>query len=279
MDLIANIKQRIKGILSRAFKKVVRRGARVLDINLLLLAHNEMGILNYRNPNESGERYLTSVWLPEFLDQNSVGDPLFLDVGANKGDYARMLLEKYPEARLRAFEPNPHAFKMCQKKLHSFPQAKAKNIGIGAEESLMELHIPGDGEKSSHSSLYPEVLGEQHAYTDISSHNVRIESLDGLLNQGTEVHFAKIDTEGHEYDVLKGATRMVKAGSIWSVQFEFNEMNVVSRVFLRDYFQLLDDYNFYRLLPDRLEPLAYSPRQEIFQYQNILAVHKSKDVR
>ena len=58
------------------------------------------------------------------------------------------------------------------------------------------------------------------------------------------------------------------------IQFEFNEMNVCARVFLKDYYELLPQYQFYRLVEKGLKSLGnYSPKNEIFRYQNILAVN------
>ena len=279
-DIFDKVRHRIKSSaqLTQTVRQTIRKAAHFFGIDLLLLAHNDMGILNFRNPDESGERHLITVWLQRFLEHNGVADPLFLDIGANEGNYARMLLSEYPDVRLFAFEPNPRAVETCQEALASYQHAEVRDVGMGAEPSQMELHIPANPEKSLHASLYSEVLGEQHAYSDFRSHKVDIHAVDDVLDADQTVHFAKIDTEGHEFDVLKGAARKIDAGDVWSIQFEFNEMNVVSRVFLRDYFEFLSDYNLYRLLPNRLDPLTYNPRQEIFKFQNILAVHTSKDI-
>lgn len=49
-------------------------------------------------------------------------------------------------------------------------------------------------------------------------------------------------------------------------------MNVASRVFLKDFFGLLPDYNFYRLLPHGMIRLSYNAYHEIFKFQNIVAI-------
>jgi hypothetical protein len=53
-------------------------------------------------------------------------------------------------------------------------------------------------------------------------------------------------------------------------------MNVISRAFFRDFYTLLPDYAFYRLLPDGPVPLGeYSPiLWELFASQNIVAVRR-----
>jgi hypothetical protein len=95
----------------------------------------------------------------------------------------------------------------------------------------------------------------------------------------TQIGLLKIDTEGHEMAVLMGASRLLKRGGIDFIQFEFNEMNVFSRVFMRDFFDLLPGYTFHRLLPETAIKLAsYDPVfMEVFAYQNLVCVRKGLD--
>ena len=65
-----------------------------------------------------------------------------------------------------------------------------------------------------------------------------------------------------------------KVGKI--IQFEFGECDIFSRVFLRDFYDVLADYHIYRLDSDRLIPLfEYEAANEIFRYQNFIAVRKN----
>jgi hypothetical protein len=91
----------------------------------------------------------------------------------------------------------------------------------------------------------------------------------------------KIDTEGSEYEILKGARTMLSKNSIKIIQFEFNEMNVYSRVFFKDFVDLLKNYKLYRLMSHGLFPIkSYSPKlHEIFAFQNIVAINKSAKLR
>jgi hypothetical protein len=106
-------------------------------------------------------------------------------------------------------------------------------------------------------------------------HKVRVVSLDEFVSQYPidKIVLLKIDTEGHEFEVLKGAKKLLKSGKIEMIQLEFNEMNVISRVFFKDIWDLMPNYDFYRMLPDGLVRIeSYSPIFcEIFAYQNIIA--------
>ena len=79
--------------------------------------------------------------------------------------------------------------------------------------------------------------------------------------------------------VLEGARELILGKMINIIAFEFNEMNVISRVFLKDFFNILPEYNFFRLLQDGYISLSYSSLNEIFAYQNIIAVRKDYETK
>jgi hypothetical protein len=50
-------------------------------------------------------------------------------------------------------------------------------------------------------------------------------------------------------------------------------MNVISRVFMKDFFDLLFEYSIFRLDSQKLIPMfGYSSDYEIFKFQNLLAI-------
>jgi hypothetical protein len=73
---------------------------------------------------------------------------------------------------------------------------------------------------------------------------------------------------------LRGAQHAIASGSIDLIQFEFNEMNVMSRVFFKDFYDVLPGYSFYRMVVDGLAPMGgYVARtHEVFVLHNIIAV-------
>ncbi len=122
-----------------------------------------------------------------------------------------------------------------------------------------------------------------HRADHIASCDVPVITIDGFLTQNSlnHVNLLKIDTEGHELAVLKGAVCALRDGHIDVIHFEFNEMNVASRVFFRDFVELLEDYDLYRLVRDGLIPIReYVAIQcELFAYQNIIAVRKTESAQ
>ena len=111
------------------------------------------------------------------------------------------------------------------------------------------------------------------------SHLVEIITLDKLLSDKNiiEIDLLKIDTEGNEYNVLLGVKSFLKKRKIKAIHLEFNEMNIISKSTFKDFWDLLLDYKFYRILPGgELLPIKnYIPLMtEIYAFQNIVAILK-----
>jgi FkbM family methyltransferase len=200
------------------------------------------------------------------------------DVGANVGKFTTLLADVLNCATIYAFEPNKNAFETLQRlegeNTHCF------NLGLGASRKQAQIYTYGRSLDSSHASIYPGVFKDFYKHDDVASIDFHMETLDDFCRERAidYIDFIKIDTEGNELNVLLGAQHLLSEGRISSLQFEFGECHVFSRVFLRDFYDILGGYNIYRLDSERLLPLHdYNVRNEIFRYQNLFAVKKELD--
>ncbi len=232
-----------------------------------------IGILNNENIKISGEEWF--IKRIATLLENSV----VIDVGANIGDYSARVKRCAPTANVYSFEPHPETFKELERKAKEHGYV-AINAGCGNENREDTLY-DYEGSKnigSSHASMYEEVISQIHS--DVSAQwSIHIIKIDNFVEENNidRIRFLKIDVEGAELEVLRGMSQTIRAGLVDLIQFEFNEMNIISRVFLKDIHMFLDGYEFYRLMPNGLMALGkYSPvHWEIFAYQNIIAINKS----
>jgi FkbM family methyltransferase len=238
---------------------------------LYRLSLGGLGILNYRDLRISGEKYFLEKYLPK-------NHGVLVDVGANQGNYALEALGICPSIKIFAFEPHPITFASLKENIKKSDNITAINKGMSSENSVLALYDYPSNDGSSHASLFQDVITEIHRAGSAVSHDVELTTLDQFieLENIKEIDLLKIDTEGNELQVLMGGVNAIKSKKIKVIHFEFNEMNVSSRAFFRDFWKLLDGYQFYRLLPsDMLEIKVYSPLQcEIFAYQNIVAILK-----
>lgn len=228
-----------------------------------------MGILNYEDDKLSGEEFFLRK-VSKFLE-----DSVVLDVGANVGTYSNRVKYLSPGTSIYAFEPHPQAFKELEIQAN---QNDYTALNTACSNVVGNLKLYDYKNNTSHASLYEDVIHKIHRGVS-ESFDVNVTTIDTFIKDYkiTHVSLLKIDTEGNEFKVLLGAKQSLTENLIDIIQLEFNEMNIVSKVFFKDIYELLNNYLFYRLLPDGLVFLGeYNPlKWEIFAYQNIIAINKS----
>ena len=237
-----------------------------------VLGLSGLGVLNYSSARASGERS----FLQRLLRRHH--EPVCFDVGANRGLYAAMILEINPGSRLHCFEPHPRNFDALTQRLGSAANVVLNNCGCGDEPGTLALFDYADADGSSHASLHREVIERLHGARAVE-HRVPVVCLDDYVREHgiRSIDLLKIDTEGHEFAVLRGAADTLRAGMVDCVHIEFNEMNAVSGVFFKQFYDLLSpSYTMYRLLPtSMLEIKRYTPLyHEVFAFQNIVAFRR-----
>jgi FkbM family methyltransferase len=246
---------------------------RRLNSLLLHLGLRGLGILNYYGKDILPEE----LRILKLILSTTEREVVVFDVGAHEGDYARAVAKINPTAQVFCFEPHPDTFAVLKNNVDN-DRIKSFQIALGDKSAEMMLFDYDENDGSQHASLYRDVIEAIHK-SKATAHSVTQFRLDDFADRlGLErIDLLKIDTEGHEFAVLQGASRFIEEGRIKYIQFEFNEMNLVSRVFLGDFRLLLSGYSLFRLLPHGLLPLRGTALEEIFAYQNIIAIQKGKN--
>jgi methyltransferase, FkbM family len=213
------------------------------------------------HPDTSGERVVI---------ENLPRSPIILDVGANVGEYASMVLETRPDARLWCFEPSAVAHAELSKRLAG--KVVLLPFGLGDTEEEVELFGPSAG--SPLGSAYRRA----HATIEFNpNERVQFRRLDDVCDEMaiTKIDLLKLDVEGHELAVLKGAENAIRSGAVDVIQFEFGGSNIDSRTFLRDFFALLGpSFIINRVVRDGLMPVKYHERMEVFSTTNYVAIRR-----
>ena len=149
------------------------------------------------------------------------GTKVILDVGANAGIYSLAALAIEPGAFVHAFEPTPEIAARLRK--------TAKLNGL----RRLHVHEVAVSSKSGHASLRRVCgeLGTNEGMNFISTEPcnsgadiVRTICLDQFCQQQAIDHIdlLKLDVQGHEHAVLKGAEHLIQDGRIGTIFMELN---------------------------------------------------------
>ena len=262
----------LKEGLKRSVRAVVARGSlRHLNAALFRLGTVGLGV-GPADPQQPEER--------NFLRRHvNAAKPVIFDVGANIGQYATMALSVLPNAKITSFEPHPNAFA----KLIDLAGRKgfiAINCAVGDRSGTINLFDCTADVGTELASTVPGVIERIHGESP-AAREVPLVSLDDFLREHEVPHIdlLKIDVEGAELAVLRGAREAISQHRIGAIQLEFNEMNTVSKTFVGDLLQELPGFHIYRLLynGDLLDITHRHPLyREIFGFQNLVALPASR---
>jgi FkbM family methyltransferase len=195
-------------------------------------------------------------------------------VGANVGDYAIEMSNIFAGSDfcIHCFEPSAITYQKLVANIKGFDKIILNNSALSETEMTADLF--SDSELSGLASLYHRNLDHLGIAMD-KKEKVQLTTIDNYcrVHHIDKIAFLKLDVEGHELSVLRGANEMLSRKSINFIQFEFGGCNIDSRTYFRDYYYLLnDDFIIYRIVADGLFPISgYKETDEIFTTVNYLA--------
>jgi FkbM family methyltransferase len=202
-----------------------------------------------------------------------------IDVGANVGRWSAAMLAAAGHAgragdlELHAFEPSAYTFQRMEAALRG-EQVTLHQMAVSDRTGWSLLHVaaPGAGTNSLHTSTagLPVQSTEEVPVTTLDSYASRT----GL----GDLTLVKIDTEGHDLSVLRGARELFAGQRISVAQFEYNHRWIDARCYLRDAFELLSPlgYGIGKLTPVGVEFYpGWDPELETFVEGNYVACREA----
>lgn len=199
---------------------------------------------------------------------------IFVDVGANKGDYAKEVLKRYPSLKSYLFEPAPENINELRE---FFKKSNVKICPVALSNFSGDSTLFSDFLGSGTASLTKREIPSSDTSFDLKT-SVNVTTFENYWNEyihADYIDFLKIDVEGHELDVLEGCGEKVKKINV--IQFEFGGTHIDTRVFFRDFWNFFDKYNFslHRVAGRKcIEIYDYSLDLEVFQTTNYIAKNK-----
>lgn len=150
---------------------------------------------------------------------------VLLDIGAHHGWFFHCWQDWCPGARVIAFEPFKESFEKMVLNYGDDVRVKLVQSGVGAVNGLMKLNVLNDS-KVSNSFLKPDdktwqSISFQHG--QVSEINVPVTTIDNVFIEErlSRVYLLKIDVQGYEIEVLKGAEK-----SLFKIDYIFVESGI-----------------------------------------------------
>jgi FkbM family methyltransferase len=151
----------------------------------------------------------------------------FLDIGANQGQFGSWLRANGWTGQIHSFEPGSQAFSALKFKTDRGRNWWAHRLAIGSKAGELELHVSKDSFSSSLKAPTETNIGTCPAVKTDFSEVVAVKTLDEAVEETlpkAKGFAVKIDVQGHESEVLRGAEMALRRCRLLIVELSLREL-------------------------------------------------------
>src|SRR5918992_1306931 len=167
---------------------------------------------------------------------------IVVDIGAHIGLYTIISSKRVgTKGKVVAIEAHPGNFEMLNSniKLNQLTNVIPLNYAVHSKETKVKLYLPsGESGFTKYNTIMPNWINTQEKFVEVNAN-----TLDYLLQlnqiRQEEVNWIKIDVEGAELEVLKGATNVLSKSKDIALLIEVHGQNNY-----RPLVEFLSSYNF-----------------------------------
>jgi FkbM family methyltransferase len=189
----------------------------------------------------------------------TISEPVIFDVGAHFGESVQRYKARFPQATLYCFEPSPASYQTLLHATEADDRVFCYETAIAQRPGTVNFYENQNSFTDSLLALEDESNKNwgQNLYHPKSQVEVKMTSLDDFCTKEniTQIDILKIDVQGGEFDVLKGAETLLESQAISVIYAEIIiRPTYQGQHHLHDYFALLsslgyefiDFYNYVR---------------------------------
>lgn len=193
------------------------------------------------------------------------------DVGANIGQTSLFLRQHFQQAEIFAFEPINATYKILETNTKAYPQIHAFPYALGSQVGKKQVHLEENSELNSLVDRKPPATTRSQVKEEVT-----IETIDNFCRdrkiQGIDL--LKIDVEGYELEVLRGAEETLSQHRIGLVYAEVTLNSTSSRH--QNFFQLNDYLKSKGFMFSGLyEVFRWGDAKQYFGFCNALFINSS----
>ena len=192
-----------------------------------------------------------------------------VDIGANEGEWTEGVLKCANPTRVFAYEPDPTALGIIEPKFEGDDRILITEAAVGATEGTISFNLAASSKLSSVLAPSKRLLEMYGADADVNEKKeVRTVGLDTELSDVGDISMVKIDVQGYEAEVIRGAVRILERTDFVLIEANWTQKYEGGKPFAKIH-QLLTSSLPFRLI-DMSGPLS-SPTGASFSdalYQN-----------
>jgi FkbM family methyltransferase len=172
---------------------------------------------------------------------------IVVDIGAHIGKYTIIASKMVgSKGKAIAIEAHPVNYDILEQNIviNKLSNVIALNYAVHSKETMVKLYEPGQEEGFT---IYNTIMSERTITPRNQKYiEVKANTLDSLLlqNRINQVNWIKIDVEGAEYEVLKGATNIISNSKDISLLIEIHNLGATNKNFYDAIIQLLESKNY-----------------------------------
>jgi len=173
---------------------------------------------------------------------------IVFDVGANRGQTLTCFYPFFKNARFYCFEPDPEPFTSLIEIARPLHRASIFNLAFGASNEEKTLYVNQASEGNSLLQVSPHIVDTPGWLTRKCEKQTSVYTLDRFCheNEIEQIDLLKLDTQGYEANILKGATDLLSRQSIRVIFSEvlFSQY-YQGQAYFEDIYTLLKSYGYY----------------------------------
>lgn len=155
---------------------------------------------------------------------NTVHAPIIFDIGAFTGDTAVKYRQYFPNATIHCFEPFPDSFEQLKRNTANDPQIHCYPFALAQTDGNATLYANAFAQTNSilPTAEHADRLWGANLFDTHSTVAVPTRTLDSVCAEYhiSQIDILKIDTQGTEYAVLKGAQSLLERRAIKTIFVE-----------------------------------------------------------
>ncbi len=192
----------------------------------------------------------------ELINSKFTRPIVVIDIGAHYGETIKLFNKKLRIKKIYSFEASPKNYQILQENISKFSKEKVEIFNFGIGEKLSKNYINQTLESSS-STI--NMLNENSKYLqkklkilniknkDSFHHKIPINmiTLDDFIEKKRidYIDLLKIDTEGYEFNVLKGLSKYKQKIKLIYFEHHYDDM-IIKNYKFTDIHKLLRDFDF-----------------------------------